>query len=142
MAPPAGYDVGLQHASVNGGVAVGFLLDEAGEPFREEQDIVASVEVTTAGVASVASYGVGAIHYRLRLLLRGDVLTRDHRPVTEAPATLRARLLQLAAQTDGNVRLQYGDLSRRVAFVETISLISGPGRDGAVVLVTLVDLGA
>ncbi len=34
MAVPVGYDIGLQHASVNGGVAVGLLLDESGMTMR------------------------------------------------------------------------------------------------------------
>jgi hypothetical protein len=143
MAAPQGYDIGFTHASVNGGTVVGFLLDEsAEEPFVEEQEVVASHDVTTAGVASVASYGLGAVRYRLRLALRGDILKRDHQPTTETPATLRSRLLELAAKTDGGVQLDTDLLSRSVAFVEAVKFISGPEIDGFVALVVLADIGA
>jgi hypothetical protein len=143
MAAPTGYDLGLTHSAVNGGVAVGFLLEEDhDEPFVEEQDVVASHDVTTAGVASVASYGLGAVRYRLRLALRADVLKRDHRPTTETPATLRTRLLEYAAKTDGQVRLDTDLLSRRVAFLEAVKFVSGPEIDGFVALLVLADVGA
>ena len=150
MPAPNGYDIGLQHSAVNGGTAVGFLLDEADRvgaglapaPFVEEQAIVAHVDVTTAGVASVASYGLGAVTYRCRLQLATDVLKRDRRPGTETPATLRTRLLEFAAKTDGLVMLQLAVGNRRVAFTEAVKFISGPGIDGYVALVALVDLGA
>ena len=143
MPAPTGYDIGLQHAAVNGGTAVGYLLDEAdGEPFVEEQAIVAHVDVTTAGQASVASFGLGAVTYRCRLQLATDVLKRDRRPGTETPATLRTRLLEFAAKTDGLVMLQLAAGNRRIAFTEAVKFISGPGIDGYVALVTLVDLGA
>ena len=142
MPAPSGYDVGLQHSSVNNGVAVGFLLDEEGDaPFVEEQAVVASLDVTTAGVASVASYGLGAVVYRLRIALRPDVLTRDQHPAMEAPAQLRARILEFAARTDGNVVLQLADRNRRVAFLEAVTFESGPGLHGLVARLVLADLG-
>jgi hypothetical protein len=143
MAVPQGYDVGLTHSSVNSGTVVGFLLQEDhDEPFIEEQEVVASHDVTTAGVASVASYGLGAVRYRLRLALRGDILKRDHRPTTETPATLRTHLLAFAAKTDGLVTLDYSGISRRVAFLEAVRFISGPEIDGYIALVVLADVGA
>src|SRR3954447_13110232 len=143
MAAPTGYDVGLTHSSVNGGTVVGFMLQEdADEPFVEEQDVVASHDVTTAGVASVASYGLGAVRYRLHLALRTDVLKRNHQPATETPATLRTFLLAFAAKTDGQVRMDTDLLSRRVAFLESVRFVSGPDIDGFVALVVLADVGA
>lgn len=143
MAAPTGYDVGLTHAAVNGGVVVGFLLQEDhDEPFVEEQEVVASHEVTTAGVASVASYGLGTVRYRLRLALRGDVLKRDHRPTTETASTLRTLLLAFAGKTDGLVRMDTDLLSRRVAFLEAVRFVSGPDIDGFVALLVLADVGA
>ena len=143
MAAPVGYDLGLTHATVNGGTATGYLLAEAdGDSFVEEQALVADVQVTTGGAVSVASYGAGATIYRLRLALRTDILRRDHRPATETPDTLRARLKSYAAIADGQLRLDTATLSRRVAAVEQLKFISAPGIDGYVAILALVDIGA
>jgi hypothetical protein len=144
MPAPAGYDVGLQHASVNGGAAVGFLLDDARDidAFVEDRDVIAHVDVTTGGVVSLASFGLGAVRYRLRLRLATDVLKRDHRPATEAPATLRSRILSFAAITDGLTVLQLATGDRRVGFVGDVRFVSGPTIDGYIAVLNLVDLGA
>lgn len=144
MGTPIGYDIGLTHSSVAGGAATGFLLDEdaAGGAFAEETAVLTHVDVTTGGAVSVASYGLGATLYRLRLRLRGDILKRNHQPVTETPDTLRLLLKSYAAITDGTVRLDTATLSRRVGFVEAVTFASGPGLDGYIAQVALVDIGA
>ena len=143
MPAPGGYDIGLRHASVNAGVAVGFFLDGTHEePFVEEQAIVTHVEVTTGGAPSLASYGVGIRRYRLRLVLAAQVLDRMRRGRTETPDDARTRLLELAAQTDGLVKLQLATGDRYVSFAEAVRLITGPAHDGYIAVLTLVDLGA
>lgn len=143
MPIPAGYDVGLQHSAVNGGVDVGFFLDGShDEPFVEEQTIVTHVDVTTGGVTSVASFGLGVKRYRLRLQLATEVLDRSRRGRKESPADNRARILEFAAKTDGLVKLQMALDTRYVGFEEAVRFISGPALDGYIALLTLVDLGA
>ncbi len=140
MAVPAGYDVGLLHAGVNGGVAMGFLLD-AGDPeaFVEEQALIGDVAVDTAGIVSAVSYGPGVLRYRLRLQLQRDVLQRNHRPRQETPLELRAALMEYAGKASGlTLQLDRGD--RQVLFVDQLRFISGPSVDGYVAIVMLVDV--
>lgn len=141
---PSGYDLGFQHGSVNSGAVVGFLLDHGRdvEAFVEEQELIGSVEITTGATISHAAYGLGAVRYRLRLRLATDVLKRDHRPGTETPATLRTRLLEFAAKTDGQVVLQLESGNRKVGFIEAVRFVGGPAVDGYIALLNLVDLGA
>ena len=142
MPAPAGYDLGLQHSTINAGAAVGFLLDEEDpDAFVEERQFQTDVKVTTGGAVTVASYGTGAIFYTLRLLLRTSVMRRNVTGATENPQTLRTTLLQFAALTDGLVELQRAEGDRRVAFVDAIKFISAPQRDGYVAIVKLADLG-
>ena len=142
MAIPNGYDIGLQHASVNGGVAVGLLLDEERheDAFVEDQALVAHVDVTVAGTTSVASYGFGPRTYHARVLLRGDILKRDHRPGTETPTTLRTLLLAFAS-TATAVTLQLPTGDRSVVLTDAIRFISGPSVDGYVALLVMTDVG-
>ena len=144
MTVPTGYDVGLQHASVNGGVAVGLMLDDSNheEPLIEDQALVATVDTSTAGVTSVASYGPGPCTYRARVLLRSDVLKRNHQTTTEVPTATRALLLAFAALTDGATKLQLPTGDRYVAFTEAVKFISGPNIDGYIAVLTMTDLGA
>lgn len=140
MPAPSGYDVGLLHAAVNAGAAVGFFLDAAhDEPLLEEQSIVGDLAVDTRGAVSAVSYGLGTLRYRLRLQLASDALDRNHRPKTATPASLRALLLSYAAQTSG-LTLQLATGDRSVLFVEAIRFISGPSVDGYVAVVALVDV--
>ena len=142
MPVPEGYDIGLEHPNINGGVVVGWLLDERDdEAFRETQAVVAHVDTTTAGVSSVASYGLGQRTYQARIPLRTDVRTRAHRPSTESPTVLRTILLAFAATTDGATILHLASGERSVAFTETITFISGPPIDGYIAIVTMTDLG-
>jgi hypothetical protein len=139
MPVPAGYDLGLLHAAVNGGGASGWFLADHDEAFVEEQAIRGDVAVDTTGLVSIASYGLGPNVYRLRLALRADVLDRNRRPKTETPAALRTLLLQYAAQTAA-ITLQLVTGDRAVLFVEGVKFISGPAIDGYIALVTCVDV--
>ncbi len=142
MPAPTGYDLGFQHSSVNAGVAVGFLLDESEDgAFEEERQFETDVQVTTGGVVTVSSYGTGAIFYRLRLLLRSSVMRRNSTGTEEVPATLRTRLLEFAAASDGLLELQRAEGDRKVAIVEALKFISAPRRDGYLAVVLLADLG-
>ena len=144
MPVPAGYDVALQHSSVNAGTAIGFLLDEQDEgALVEERYFVTDVQITTGGVVTVASYGAGPVFYRLRLLLRSSVMRRNSTGAVEVPATLRANLLLFAATSDTLLELWMSTGDRRVAFVKDgLKFLSHPSQDGYVALLHLVDLGA
>ena len=143
MAVPDGYDLGLQHPAVNGGATVGLLLDERDErAFVETQAVVTHVDITTAGVASVATFGLGQRTYEARIPLRGDIQTRTHRTTTESPATLRALLLAFASTTSGATVLHLTSGNRQVTFTDAIRFISGPAIDGYIALVTMTDVGA
>jgi hypothetical protein len=136
---PSGYDLGLQHAAVNGGVASGWFLDEHAEALVEEQELRGDVAADTSGLVSAVSYGLGLRRYRLRLALRTDVLDRNRRPKTETPAALRTLLLQYAAQTSATtLQLSTGD--RAVLFVESVKLVSAPGNDGYLAFLACVDV--
>ena len=139
MPAPSGYDLGLQHAAVNGGVTSGWFLDEHAEALVEEQELRGDVAADTTGLVSVTSYGLGPKVYRLRLALRTDVLDRNRRPKSETPAALRALLLQYAGQTAATT-LQLATGDRSVLFVEGVKFISGPAIDGYIALVNLVDV--
>ena len=139
MPVPSGYDLGLQHAAVNGGIASGWFLADHDEAFVEEQAIRGDVAVDTTGLVSVASYGLGPKVYRMRLALRTDVLDRNQRPKTETPAALRTLLLQYAAQTSATtLQLSTGD--RAVLFVESVKLVAAPGDDGYLAFLACVDV--
>ena len=140
MPAPNGYDVGFLAAGVNNGNAAGFFLDQQDdEAFVEEQQLVGDVAVDTTGVISAVAYGLGPLRYRLRLQLQTDVLGRDRRPKKEQPADGRALLLAYAARTSATT-LQLANGDRHVLFVEAIKFLSGPGVDGYVAIVTLVDV--
>ena len=142
MPATTGYDIGLKHAAVNAGVAVGFLLDENDpQAFVEERGFVTDVKTTTGGAVTVASYGQGAVRYRLRLLLRTSVMRRNSTGATESPTSLRTRLLEFAATNDAALTLERAEGDRVVAFVDDIKFLSGPSIDGYVALVRLVDIG-
>ncbi len=139
MPVPSGYDLGLQHAAVNGGAASGWLLEEHDEALIEEQSLQNDVAVDTAGQVSAVSYGLGARVYRLRLALRTDILDRGGRPRSETPADRQALLREYAARTEP-VTLQLASGDRPVLFVEALKFLSGPLADGCIALVCLVDV--
>ena len=139
MPAPSGYDVGLQHAALNGGAASGWFLDEHAEALVEEQELRGDVAADTTGLVSAVSYGLGLRRYRLRLALRTDVLDRTRRPKSETPAALRTLLLQYAGQT-APTTLQLASGDRAVLFVEGVKFVSGPAIDGYIALVNLVDV--
>jgi hypothetical protein len=142
MPVPNGYDLGLQHAAVNGGGVVGFLLDERNDDaWTEDHALVAHVDISTGGVASVASYGLGARTYRARVTLRSDVHTRAHRAASASPDALRALLLLFAATTDGATTLHLPTGDRYVAFTDALRFTSSPNEDGFVALLTMTDVG-
>ena len=139
MPVPSGYDLGLQHASVDGGIASGWFLADHDEAFVEEQALRSDVAVDTTGLVSVAGYGLGPKVYRMRLALRTDVLDRNRRPKSETPASLRTLLLQYAAQTSGTT-LQLASGDQAVLFVEGVKFVSAPGIDGYLALLACVDV--